>query len=99
MHDNSDDKVSKGRQARGESFARRHALMPRGEAHGMSKLTVGAVREIRRCYTPGRKPGVGTLSALGARFGVDRTLIHQIVARKIWAHVGPDPERTIIGMS
>jgi transposase-like protein len=50
-----------------------------GENHGEAKLTEDAVRLIRSSGE--------TLSILAARYGVDRSLIHQVRHHQIWRHV------------
>jgi hypothetical protein len=59
----------------------RHGTKPLGERHPASKLTVDAVRSIRRRY-----PSV-TQTALAAEYGVRQCTINEIVHRKIWAWV------------
>lgn len=83
--DNSRDKVQKGRQARGSRLAHPRVC---GSAHGMAKLDEEKVAQILLRYTPGRRKGAGTSGALAAEFGVHRTLIHMVVSRRIWGHVG-----------
>lgn len=56
---------------------------PRGEAHGVSKLTDSFVLEIRRRYSDG---GVSQ-RALGKEYGVHQARISEIVNRKAWGHV------------
>lgn len=51
----------------------------RGEANGATKITADNVRMIRSSPLSG--PALGTL------LGVDRTLIWQIRARRIWRHI------------
>lgn len=87
--ENTADRVSKGRSAAGDRSgpALRPERMPRGEAHGRAKLTNAAVIEIRRRYAAG-----GTSQPKLAReFGVDHTVIGDIVRREKWKHV-PDPD-------
>lgn len=67
--DNVDDARVKGR-------------LPRGERVWAAKLTVDAVREIRRLATAGV-----TRKALAVRFGVTRNHIDRLVTRKQWRHV------------
>lgn len=54
-----------------------------GEKHHSSRLTVAAVRAIRRDYAAGGT----TLAALGARHGVSGVAVSAVVRRKTWAHV------------
>lgn len=58
----------------------RQAMGPR---HGIAKLTVNQVREIKTRYVP-RK--VSTYK-LAAEFGVSQMTIHNIIHGKIWTHV------------
>jgi hypothetical protein len=63
-------------------------LKPRGEGHGMSKLSEADVLSIRR------KASTGALGKdLAAEFGCARSLISAIVLGQIWQHVG-GPIRT-----
>ena len=55
----------------------------KGEKHGRSKLTENQVLEIRRLYATGDY----YQKALGKIFGVDQTVIGDIVNRKIWKHI------------
>jgi hypothetical protein len=64
--ENSADMVSRQRQKRGES-------------HGMSKLTIRKISDIRK--------DPRTQKAIAKDYGVDQTLIGLIKRRKIWAHV------------
>lgn len=52
-----------------------------GERHGMAKLTVAQVQEIRRRYVPRSV----TLETLGREYGVHMSTIHQIVRGEKWA--------------
>lgn len=76
--DNMRDAKRKGRVAHGPtSGAQRHPeMLARGSRHGMVKLTVSQVREIRAA--------VSTQSALAERFGVSRTTIGKIRSRMAW---------------
>jgi len=69
--ENSRDMVSKGRQRRPRTTA--------GEAHGESKLTDAAVREIRASSLTGR--------ALAAKFGVSESAVSLVRRGKSWSHV------------
>lgn len=68
--ENMDDKVNKERQ-------------PRGESHGMHKLTADQVREIRDRFCKGEC----VKARLGEEFGVSSVLIRLIVNRQIWRHI------------
>lgn len=70
--DNSDDKHKKGR-------ANNPAKARFGEQHGMSKLTLDAVREIRSRTS---KP-----IHLAEKFGVSERCIEDVLIRKTWKHV------------
>lgn len=72
VQDNVNDRVSRGRGAKGESM-------------GASKLTEEQVRYIRKVYTPGdRQRGV---NALARQLGVSAPTVHSIVLGKTWKHV------------
>lgn len=65
---------------RSDSVAKkRHAF---GHRHGMSKLDEDKVIQIRSLRKEGKK-----LNEIADIFGVDFTLIWQVVNRKIWRHV------------
>lgn len=72
--DNNRDMMERGRNAQ-----------PKGEAHGRAKLTDDDVRTIRAVYTPGSR--TQGQFAIARRFGVNRSLIGQIVRREVWAHI------------
>ena len=69
--DNIRDKVSKGRQARGEMFSSR------------TKLTQDAVLEIRERYARGNV----TQQELAQQYGVGIMQVSRIIRHKRWAHV------------
>lgn len=71
--DNMRDMAQKGRAA---------IAGPAGERHGMSKLTVSDVREIRQRAAIGH-----SYRQLAEAFGVDSTNISLIVRRKAWKAV------------
>ena len=54
-----------------------------GEHHGHAVLTVAKVRKIHRRYRRDKD----SMRALGRRYGVDHSLIWQIVHRVIWQSV------------
>lgn len=56
---------------------------PHGVTHGHARLRPEEVVAIRRMYAAG---GV-TMKQLGAKFGVDKNQIIQIVHRRSWRHV------------
>lgn len=70
--DNARDRSSKGR-----------SNSPRGEIHGMVKLTASQVVEIRAIYASGAM----NHRELGLRFNVSREAIGVIIRRKKWAHI------------
>jgi hypothetical protein len=61
----------------------RHGRVPKGENHARAKLTELQVHEIRSAY----KAGGVTLKQIAKKYGVNFTLIHAIIKRKIWQHV------------
>lgn len=69
--DNTQDMIKKGR----------NNASP-GEAHGTAKLTTDQVREIRARAINGE-----TQAHIARYYGVGRTIISHIVARKKWKHV------------
>jgi len=69
--DNSDDKVAKGRQAKGCDVS-------------TSKLTEAQVLEIRTKYALMKKKST---TELGKEYGVNNTTIGRIVSRKLWKHL------------
>jgi hypothetical protein len=56
----------------------------RGEKVGTSKLSEEQVIEMRSMF----ESGCWTKTALGAHFGVTRTMVGYIVNRQCWKHVG-----------
>lgn len=81
---NSGEMVARGRSAKGDkSGPRKHPeLMPRGEAHGCSKLTEQKVREIRQRSADGFSQ-----YQIASEFGIGQAHVHRIVHRLRWAHV------------
>jgi hypothetical protein len=53
----------------------------RGEAHGRSKLTEAAVRQIRQACRNESQTAVAT------RFGITQANVSEIVGRRTWRHV------------
>ena len=99
--DNLRDAMQKGRMPRGVKWRDTHRNMasgdrhksvtypesvPRGESHGMSKLTDSIVKEIRRLG--GR--GISNRK-LGRKFGVTKSTIQKVIRKRIWKHVGGVP--------
>lgn len=85
LEDNLEDMVVKGRSALGDkSSSRLHPeSLPRGEAHRNAKLSEENIRDIRSKYVP----RAYSLSKVAAEFGVNRTIIHDVVTRATWRHV------------
>lgn len=76
--DNVRDAIRKGRN-----------VVIGGERHGMSKINVECVREIRHRYIP-RDP-VNGAAALGREFGLHRAQVARIVAGENWGEA-PKPK-------
>ena len=71
--DNMNEKVERGR-ARGGSL--------KGEQHGSARLTTKQVKQIRRLSA------IGVLQRkIGARFGISKGYVSDIVRRKKWNHI------------
>jgi hypothetical protein len=70
--DNVRDKVSRGRQ-------------PRGESNSAAKLTEEAIREMRRRYVA-RCPINGT-TALAKEFGCSQSAVSRAIKGDLWSHV------------
>jgi len=72
--------MQKGRLRRGDRHyarAQPHRL-PRGDKHGMTKLSDSQVAEVRSKYTGAR----GEITKFAAEYNVSRDLIHKIVHNK-----------------
>ena len=69
---NMDDMVAAGRQNKAK-----------GENHGRSILTEDQILEIRERYIP----RLITQQMLADEYGVNQSLIHQIIHRHIWRHI------------
>jgi hypothetical protein len=96
--DNQDDKVSKGRQARGDGHYSRTTpeKLCRGVRHGNAKLTDDLVRKIRAECTGMR----GSISRLARELNVSKGIVWAVKSRKIWAHVPDvvsDPDKLVFG--
>jgi len=74
--DNADDKVRKGRQAKGDRLAHPRAA---GERNGNAKLTEEDVRAIRATNEPQRR--------IAERFGVTQAIISKIKRNEVWTNV------------
>ncbi len=68
-----------------DMMERGRGVARKGEACGKSKITESVVREIRSLYVRGG----GDLNQLGLalRFGVSKSLVGDILRRKVWSHV------------
>lgn len=55
----------------------------KGEAQGISKLTAEKVVEIRVLYAAGGN----TMKSIAAKFGVNGSVVCEIINRKAWQHV------------
>lgn len=97
--ENMRDMVERGRSLRGDRHPsrryphrlargaahwthRRPELVARGPRTNRTPLTPESVLQIRVERAAG-----ASLTALGKKFGVDRSTIHNVVARKTWGHV------------
>ncbi len=69
---NARDAVARGQQ-------------PRGERHGLAKLTADRVREIRDWYATGS----WTQRGLARHFGVSQAVVNDIIVGRTWRHVDP----------
>lgn len=56
---------------------------PCGERHGMSKLTVESVRDIRARFSASRP----SITAVGREFGVSKDTILSVILRRTWKQV------------
>jgi hypothetical protein len=78
--ENSDDKLSRGRQYKGaQASAARRLTAQRGISHPRAKLTDVQVLAIRKDKRPQR--------FVAADYGVSQCLVHNIVSRKAWSHI------------
>lgn len=78
--DNAADAVRAGRIPSGDGHYTRQRPQPTGEAARAARLTSVSVAAIRSAYAAGESQ-----SALGRRFGVERSTIGRIVRRETWA--------------
>lgn len=65
-----------------DMMQKRRDRHPRGNSHGLAKLTENAVREIRALSEHG-----ASNAELAARYGVSSTNIRHVVRRRHWKHV------------
>lgn len=63
-----------------------HGTRPRGERHGMSKISEDDVRQIRAEF--GEKRGRDRAQVLADLYGVSMSHIYRIVNHSFWKHVG-----------
>lgn len=82
--ENERDKIAHGTVATADrNGARTHPeRLARGERHGSAKLTAEQVTAIREAVARGEM-----LLALAARFGVDRSTVGLVAARRTWTHL------------
>lgn len=84
IYDGTNSQNQRDSVAAGTSnFLRPDLPRPRGEGHGLAKLTEETVREIRRRYAEG---GVSQ-QRLADECGVNQTKISDVILRKTWRHV------------
>lgn len=79
---NNLDNLAWGTPAENQADRVRHGTSNRGERHGLSKLTVDKVIEIRR-----RVAGGMSRREAAATFGIHQTCVDALVNRKTWTHV------------
>jgi hypothetical protein len=72
--DNMDDKVSKNRQAKGDSFLKR--IPAKGSKNGLSKLNELQAMEIFKDNRPQR--------VIAQQYGISQTVVHNIKSIKTW---------------
>jgi hypothetical protein len=77
--DNTNDKVKKGRQSKGE----KHGLRTHHSGNRLLKLTVDQVIYIRERYALG---GISERQ-LAKQFGISGAYVHSIVRRECWKHI------------
>ena len=73
------DRLARGKRNGSYSHPERR---PRGERHGQSRLNESQVREMRELHDQGEG-----LSFLAHRFGVCKSMVHNIVTGKNWSHI------------
>jgi len=84
LQDNSDDMVSKGRQACGVKNGKHThpERTPRGEQHGNARFTDETVLTIRALYASGVKPVI-----IRKQFSIPTVTFYRIVNREYWTHI------------
>jgi hypothetical protein len=80
--DNRPENLAWGTSAENKADMARHGRQPRGETQGRSVLTESAVIEIFAM----RRRGKGT-DLIAEQFGISRTHVQRVLARKNWSHV------------
>lgn len=60
----------------------RHGRSPKGERHGLTRLTNEMVRSIRRLEDSGV-----TQRTIAGQFRVSQSSVHRIVSRQLWTHI------------
>ena len=83
--DNVDDMIRKNRSPRGDTWLTpaRVEFQPKGDTHGMAKLTEAQVLTILRRFFIQRE----TKTKIAFDFGVSRAAIRNIVNGKNWKHI------------
>mgnify|MGYP002780477625 CR=1 FL=1 len=78
--------LSWGTRSRNQRDRNAHGTDNRGSKHGMSKLTEAAIRKIREdaALPISLRPTQGTQAR---RYGVDQSVISEVINRKLWKHV------------
>jgi hypothetical protein len=66
-----------------DSKGRGRANRARGVDAGQVKLTEADVKSIRSAYTP----GIITMQAIAAQYGVSYSAVHGVISRATWKHI------------
>lgn len=82
-HDNRLENLKWGTFAENQMDRVKHGTDNRGVRNSQAKLDENKVRYIRDIYSQGNK----TQTELALKFGVDSSVISEIVNRKLWKHV------------
>jgi hypothetical protein len=82
--DNNTSRMYPERRPRGDAHysKTKPELLARGEKHGNAKLTEIIVRSIRAEHAAGC-----AMRALSRKYSIDRSVISDIIRRKLWKHV------------
>ena len=87
--DNTDDRDSKGRQAKGErSFAHKHPEAFQGEKHSLAKLTDEQVNEMRILYSSKKF----SIKELSEKYKVTEGHVYKVVVGMVWKHLPFPPQ-------